>query len=458
MQVDIKGLPWKPIVNGVDFSSLPTKTHKKIIRNLAPHNYHQIEDYMVVGFGTSGNTLILRKTNKYGREEEKEVIDCQAMYAVNNFGYGKIFHEILETVFGSMWQIMPPASPRAMDHNLHAPLLEALDAYTGKHDYLFLLKSGGTEATSTALNTTLKFFFIKNGRSESVKPVIIATGGNFHGRSRDGRMLSTSSHAREGFFVTQGNIDIIHVPFGKLEALEDVFTNKKYEGRIALFLTEPIQGEAGVIIPPDEYLPEAFELCRAHDVLFGLDEIQTGFGRTGTNFVYERYGIVPDLLCMGKALGAGVIPVSCVAGKREIMETIEEGTEGATWSATPIQCMAALAAVRASSTYALSEQSNERGKILHEKLLRLRAKYPHAITDVRCKGLFAAVDIPFDGKKISQALLDLPSGEAVWAKETGGGKSIRISPPLTITPEEIIRVVRSFETVIGNFFRKQFDM
>mgnify|MGYP001575399853 FL=1 len=152
------------------------------------------------------------------------------------------------------------------------------------------------------------------------------------------------------------------------------------------------------------------------------------------------------MLCAGKAAGAGIVPVSFVAGKKEIMSVIKPGTEGATWSATPIQCLAVMLAMKELCDNKLSEQSAEKGTYLRNLLLELKQKYPDIITDVRGKGLFVGIDTVYEGKKISLALLE----EGMWAKETGeDGKTLRLSPPLIIPESEIQKAVSIFEKALA---------
>ncbi|MAG12919.1 hypothetical protein CL630_03880 [bacterium] len=448
MHVKITGLPHHPTINGVDFSELSTKEHKRIIRELSPRNYHQVKDWMVVGKGKREGTLLLQRTLPDGMEEQKEVFDCHAMYSACNFGHGDIFSDILKHCgLENFWNHQVPALPKSIDHKFQAPALTALKHLTGLD--MFLLKSTGAEAVETAINTSFKYVFIKRGRREVSKPIIIVPKNNFHGRTRLARSLSSSPLSREGFGPLLGGSVVRHTPYNCVSAIKELV--RRHRKNIIAIVLEPVQGEGGVIVPSRDYLRQVAEICRENDMVFILDEVQTGYGRTGSNFAYEQCGFLPDLLCGGKAAGAGIIPVSFVAGRRDIMESIEEGTEGATWSATPIQCFALMSAIKALCDNNLSEESAQKGKYLHDLLKRLSEKYLDIITDVRGQGLFVVIETVFNGKAFSQALLDLPQG-AIWAKETGeDGKAIRISPPLTLPKEEIPKIVSSFEKVLLQF-------
>ncbi len=457
MRVEISGLPFHPVVNKVNFSRLSAAEHKQIIHMLSPHNYHQIRNWMVVEHGNDGR-LRIQKTLPNGREQTRDVWDCQAMYSACNFGNGPVFEDIVEWCgMDFQWAtIETPAVPRAFDHRFLAPALTALKTLTGI-DGMFIMKSGGTEIVETGMNTLLKFFFKKHGGDPGHKPIIITPTSNFHGRTRGSRFVSTSLLAQEGFYLWSDAVSVLHVPFGDADAIEQILS--EHQTRVAFVLLEPIQGEAGVIIPPEDYLKRVSDSCKKYDVPLMLDEIQTGFGRTGTDFVYERYGVIPDMLCLGKALGAGIMPVSALAGRRDIMETIEQGSEGATWSGAPFQCVALMAAIKALSDYELSAQSERKGILLLDGLKELQKKHPSLITAVRGKGLFVAIETPFEGEKVSQALLDTPESEidiGVWAKETGkNNRTIRISPYLTIPEEAIPEIVNTIEKTLLSLAENQ---
>ena len=174
---------------------------------------------------------------------------------------------------------------------------------------------------------------------------------------------------------------------------------------IAAIILEPIQGEGGVIVPPDDYLSQVADICKKHDILLILDEVQTGFGRTGTDWAFEYYGVKPDLLCSGKAAGCGITPVSFVAGRDDVMLSVKEGTEGATWSATPLQCLLVLSAIKTLSDNDLSAASRHKGMVLRGLLGELVGKHPGSITDIRGRGLFVGIDTVFNGKDVSSSCL-----------------------------------------------------
>lgn len=441
MFVDIQGLPENPTIDGVDFSKLSTKEHKQMIAEFSPHNYHQIPGWAVVGRGSNNWTLRIRRTHD-GKEEEKEVLDFQTMYSTLNAGV--LNEHILDTVqkFFSCGYL--PAIPRAIDHLFHAPALTAIRKCTGMD--MVLMKSGGAEAVETACSIAFQYWINQNPlleeqASENKLPFIISARGNFHGRTRMSRSLSTSDSSRKNFGPLIANV--IHVPFNDVATIEQAVKHNK--GMIAAVILEPIQGEGGVRVPDDSYLRDVEKICKENGVLFILDEIQTGFGRTGTDFAFEYYKVAPDLLCGGKAAGGGIVPVSFVAGKKKVMSIIKTGTEGATWSATPIQCLAVMLAIKELSLNKLSEQSAKKGSYVLSLLKTLQEKYPDVITDVRGKGLFIGVETVKEGRELSVALLE----EGLWAKETGeNGRTLRFSPPLIIPEKELDHAVSIFEKAL----------
>ncbi len=454
MYVDIQGSLDCPIINDTDCSKLSSKELKDIIWKHSPHNYHQVSDWIVVGWGEDGK-LKMQRTLPDGTEESAEVDDCQSMYAACSFGNGEIYKQILKDIgMTDAWHTFPPAIPRALDHRWYAYALLAGTALTGLP--VMLMKSGGAEAVETGRNTAVKFYHLQRGITQPLEkgPYFIFARGGFHGRTVLSRSINSSISSQAGFWPLVPNT--VPVEFGNIEELRQVLSVlSALDDLVAGVIIEPIQGEAGVIIPPKGYLKAVSDLCKRFGVPLILDEIQTGFGRTGCDFVYEKEGFMPDILILGKALGSGVAPVSAVFGRKDIMESIAEGTEGATFSGTPFQSKLLVAAVRALSNNHLSTESARKGAHMLSLFKKLQEKYPHIIVDVRGEGLFIAVETTLDGQKVSQALLDLPENK-VWAKETGKhNRVIRISPHLTMREERIPVIIKSFEKALLSVAQKR---
>ena len=282
----------------------------------------------------------------------------------------------------------------------------------------------GAEAVETALKAARKW-------GETVKGVpaeqgrIICCENNFHGRSITIITFSTEQDYRDGFGPFTPGFDI--VSYGDVEALEAAITDNT-----VAFLVEPIQGEAGILIPPDGYLRQAHEVCKKHNVLLMADEIQTGLGRTGRMFCCEHEGVLPEVIIMGKAMGGGVLPVSAIAATEEVMGVFEPGQHGSTFGGNPLAAAVGVAALDVLVDEDLSGKSKVMGDYLMEKLAGLDS--PH-IKDIRGKGLLVGIDLkPEAGgaRRFCEALQD----EGILAKETHESV-IRLAPPLTITTDEL---------------------
>ncbi len=282
----------------------------------------------------------------------------------------------------------------------------------------------GAEAVETALKAARKW-------GETVKGVpaeqgrIICCENNFHGRTITIITFSTEQDYRDGFGPFTPGFDI--VSYGDVEALEAAITDNT-----VAFLVEPIQGEAGILIPPDGYLRQAHEVCKKHNVLLMADEIQTGLGRTGRMFCCEHEGVLPEVIIMGKAMGGGVLPVSAIAATEEVMGVFEPGQHGSTFGGNPLAAAVGVAALDVLVDEDLSGKSKVMGDYLMEKLAGLDS--PH-IKDIRGKGLLVGIDLkPEAGgaRRFCEALQD----EGILAKETHESV-IRLAPPLTITTDEL---------------------
>ncbi|KKU78326.1 MAG: Ornithine aminotransferase [Parcubacteria group bacterium GW2011_GWA2_47_7] len=441
MFVDIRDLPDSPTVNGITFFKLPAQEHKRMIAEHTPSYYRRIPGWVVIGRGKNDWTLRIKRTAD-GAEEEKEVLDFLAMYTV--LSAGVLNERMAKVLIEFLKQKHAPAVPHTIDHLFHAPALEAVRKFTGMD--MVIMKSGGAEAVETAVNIAFQYWVQRNKEkyenADGSLPYIIAAKNNFHGRTLLARSLSSNDIVRK----TCGPVvhNVIHVPFNDVPSIGKAF--EAHAGEIAAIILEPIQGTAGVRVPDEEYLSAVRSLCDKNDAVFILDEIHTGFGVIGADFACELYGVTPDLLCAGKAAGAGIIPVSFVAGKREIMSAVKPGTEGATWSAAPIQCLALLLAIQELSDKKLSEQAARKGAYARTLFERLQKKIPEVITGVRGKGLLMGIDTIYEGKRVADALLE----EGLWVKEGGaGGKTIRLSPPLTVPEEDIERAVALFEKALA---------
>lgn len=299
----------------------------------------------------------------------------------------------------------------------------------------------GAEGVETALKLCRKWAYEVKG-VEANKAEIIVCNENFHGRTISVVSMSSDPDAKQNYGpYTPG---FINIPYNDLAALEKALDNKNVAG----FLIEPMQGEAGVIVPDDGYLAKAAALCKKHNVLFIADEIQTGIARTGKLLAVDHENVKPDILILGKALAGGVYPVSAVLSSHQIMLTIKPGQHGSTYGGNPLACKVAIAALEVIKDENLAENA----ALLGERLRKgLRAINSPLIKAVRGKGLLNAIDIePHNGKDAWDVCLALRDN-GLLAKPTHGDK-IRFAPPLVITEAQIdecidiiTRTVKSFE-------------
>ncbi len=282
----------------------------------------------------------------------------------------------------------------------------------------------GAEGVETAIKIARKWGYKKKGVSDG-KAEIIVCANNFHGRTTTIVGFSTEEQYRDGFGpFTPG---FVIIPYGDLEALE-----RSIGPNTVAFLVEPIQGEGGVVVPPEGYLRRAKEICKENNVLFILDEIQTGLGRTGKLFAYQHEDAKPDMIILGKALSGGMYPVSAVVSSREIMDVLKPGDHGSTYGGNPLACAVAREALRVIQEEKLPENALELGNYFMERLRTIESKH---IKEIRGKGLFIGVElVPEAGgaRRFCEALKE----EGLLCKETHE-HVIRFAPPLVIKREEL---------------------
>lgn len=305
--------------------------------------------------------------------------------------------------------------------------------------------NSGAEAVETAVKLARKWSYEVKGISENAAKIIVCEN-NFHGRTTTIVSFSNDPDANQNYGpFTPG---FIKIPYNDTEALEEVLKNDAQN--IAAFLVEPIQGEAGVYVPDENFLKNASELCKKHNVLFIADEVQTGIARTGKLIACHHENVQPDILILGKALSGGMYPVSAVLANDEIMNVIQPGQHGSTFGGNPIACAVAVAALDVVEEEKLSERAEELGKLFRNEIEKLIEK-TDLITKVRGKGLLNAMLIN-----------DTPESKTAWnlclkLKENGllakptHGNIIRLAPPLVITNQELMDCVGIIEKTILAF-------
>jgi ornithine--oxo-acid transaminase len=310
---------------------------------------------------------------------------------------------------------------RAFHNETFGPFCEALCRLAGME--MTLLMNSGAEAVETAIKTVRKWGY-QVKKIPQDKAEIIVCENNFHGRTTTIVGMSSEQQYREDFGPYSDGFKII--PYDDLEALEKAITPNT-----AAFLVEPLQGEAGILVPQDGYLRRAAELCRKNRVLLVADEIQTGFGRTGRMFCCDYEEVKPDLYVVGKALGGGVLPVSGIIGSREILGLFKPGDHGSTFGGNPLACAVGLAALDVITSEKLVDRSSEMGGYFMDRLRGLNSPYAK---EIRGKGLMIGVEIrPEHGtaRPYCEKLMNL----GILAKETHE-QVIRFAPPLVISRED----------------------
>lgn len=379
------------------------------------HNYHPLD---VVIERAEGVWVYDVEGNRY--------LDCLASYSAVNQGH--CHPEILKTLVEQAHKVT--LTSRAFRNEQLPLLLEELHKLTG-YDMALPMNSGA-EAVETAIKAARKWGYKVKGIPEG-KAEIIVCANNFHGRTTTIVSFSSDEKYRDGFGPFTPGFKII--PFGDAKALQDAITPNT-----CAFLVEPIQGEAGILIPPAGYLKLAAEICRKSRVLFIADEIQAGLGRTGKLFAFEHEDVRPDAVIIGKALSGGFYPVSAVLASEEVLGVFQPGDHGSTFGGNPLACAVARTALRVLVDEKLIERSAELGAYFVAKLRAMKS--PH-IKEVRGKGLWIGVELNKPARPFCEALKQL----GVLCKETHD-VVIRIAPPLVITREEIDWAVERIEKAL----------
>ncbi len=308
---------------------------------------------------------------------------------------------------------------RAFHHSQLGPWYERLCKLTNKN--MALPMNTGAEAVETAIKAARRWAYDVKGVEDNSAEIIACTG-NFHGRTMAAVSLSSEEEYKLGFGPLLPGIKLI--PYGDLESLKQTITPKT-----AAFLIEPIQGEAGIILPPPGFIKAAFDLCKHHKVLFIADEIQVGLGRTGKMFAYEWEDIEPDMLILGKALGGGVFPISCVVANKEILGVFNPGSHGSTFGGNPLACAVSIASLEVIEDEQLAERSHQLGTYFLSKLQEIKSS---VIKEVRGRGLFIGMELHEEARPFCEKLKDL----GLLCKETHH-TVIRFAPPLVISKEEL---------------------
>jgi ornithine--oxo-acid transaminase len=360
----------------------------------------------------------------------KKYLDFLAAYSAVNQGH---CHPKILAAFLQQANKVTLTS-RAFRNNQLPLLFKKLHQITG-YD-LSLLMNSGAEAVETAIKAARKWGYTVKGIPDQQAEIICASD-NFHGRTTTIISFSTEQQYRFGFGPFTPGFKI--VKYGNIDDLKNAITP-----HTAAFLVEPIQGESGIVVPPEGYLQKAAQLCKEHNVLLMADEIQSGLGRSGKLFAFEYEHIRPDVLIIGKALGGGFYPISAVLADKEVLEVFQPGDHGSTFGGNPLACATAIAALDVLIDDNLVERSFEWGNYFMERLKSIRSKH---IQQVRGKGLWIGVVLDTKARPYCEAMME----EGILCKETHE-HIIRFAPPLIITKEEldwaferIVKVITSLE-------------
>src|SRR6266704_662030 len=340
----------------------------------------------------------------------KRYLDCLAGYSALNFGHR---HPALVGAARAQLDRLTLTS-RAFLHDQFGPFCRELT----------LPMNTGAEAVESAIKVARAWGYRVKGVPQGQATIVVAAD-NFHGRTTTIISFSTDPDARNDFGPYTPGFRI--VPYGDLEAMAAAV-----DDTTVAVLIEPIQGEAGVLVPPDGYLAGLRTLCTGRNMLLVCDEIQSGLGRTGETFACRHEGVVPDLYLLGKALGGGVVPVSAVVGRRDVLGVLRPGEHGSTFGGNPLACAVGRAVIALLNTGEYQERARTLGTVLHE---RLGGLVGHGVTAVRGRGLWAGVDIEpalMTGREASKRLM----ARGVLAKDTHGS-TIRLAPPLVLTEDEV---------------------
>tara|TARA_B100002003_G_scaffold244669_1_gene271140 strand:- start:6 stop:1337 length:1332 start_codon:yes stop_codon:yes gene_type:complete len=439
--ISITGYGDELTVNGIKIGDLTPKNHESIEKEKGGRNYQPLED-VVVSHVRNSSTLVCRKPDPENVRAfiEEDIIDGLCCYSAVN--QGQLNQTIVDSVIHHLTEEKLPTVPRSIRHKYMAAFLLASTAIT-KMDRV-IPKVAGVEAAELMFKIARRWGFqVKKIPQDEV--IIVGARGNFHGRSMTAVSLSDDPEAKEGFGPFVPGIEL--VPFNDAHALESLFAEKG--DCIAAYLVEPIQGEAGVIIPDENYWENVSALCKKYNILLAMDEVQTGFGRTGANFAHQLYGIKPDIMGCGKAAGGGILPVSFVAGRDEVIGVLTPGSEGSTFGGYPLASVVSVFSIKVLVEERLAENAMLRGSQLLEHFCNLKSEFPDKIKEVRGKGLLTAFEMfddpKLDGHKVSLELLK----QNVYAKETHHS-TMRIAPALTINAVQIDQIAGAIRKVIGN--------
>lgn len=393
-----------------------TKSAKVIEKTetFGAHNYHPLP--IVVERG-EGVWVYDPEGNKY--------MDMLSAYSALNQGHRH--PKIIQALKDQADKVT--LTSRAFHNDQLGPWYEKLTQMTGKN--MILPMNTGAEAVESAIKVARRWAYEVKGVEDN-KAEIIGCNGNFHGRTMGAVSLSSEKEYQRGFGPILPGFKLI--PYGDADALRAAITPNT-----AAFIVEPIQGEAGIVIPEEGFLKAAEQICKENNVLFITDEIQTGLARTGKMFAHQWENVTPDVIILGKALGGGVFPISAVVANNDILGVLNPGSHGSTFGGNPLACAVSLASLEVLEDENLTERSLELGEYFQEQLRSIN--HP-SIKEVRGRGLFIGVELTEPARKYCEQLMGL----GLLCKETHDFV-IRFAPPLIISKEELDWALEKIKSV-----------
>lgn len=401
-------------------TNIPSQSRTLIdmVETYGAHNYQPLPIVLDRGKGS-----------KVWDVEGREYLDFLSCYSALNFGHQN--PQLTETLIQQMSKLS--LCSRAFYTEEFSLFCKELAQFTGLD--MVLAMNSGAEAVETAIKLARKWGYQKRGIAEG-KANIVTFENNFHGRTVTIVSFSSDDEYRKDFGPFTPGFEI--VKFGDVEAVE-----KAIDSDTVAILVEPIQAEAGILLPPEGFLKRLRELCDRHRILLILDEIQTGLGRTGKNFCFQHDSVLPDLLVLGKSLGGGLLPISAVVGRRDVMEVVRPGQHGSTFGGNPLASAVGRKVIQMLSDGALSERAMRLGKkaidVLNEK------KLPH-VKEIRGQGALIGIELEVASGG-ARRYCERIAERGVLCKETHG-YVIRIAPPLTIDEKDLLSGVRTIVEVI----------
>ncbi len=384
-----------------------TAAHIELVERYAAHNYHPLPVVVAKAEGVWVEDV-----------DGKRYMDMLAAYSAVNFGHRN--PELLAAARAQLERVT--LTSRAFHNDQLGPLCQELADLCGME--MVLPMNTGAEGVETAIKTARRWGYHCKGVPEERAKIIVCQN-NFHGRTTTIVSFSTDPVAREGFGPFTPGFEVIE--YGSIEALD-----RAVDSDTVAFLVEPIQGEAGIIIPPEGYLRQVRELCSRENILLIADEIQSGLGRTGYTFACQHEGVKPDLYVLGKALGGGIMPISAVVSSRQILGVFSPGSHGSTFGGNPLACAIARKVIEILRTGKYQENARQLGQYLHQRLCEIRTD---KVKEIRARGLWVGIEFhPQAGtaRKYCEELMEL----GVLCKDTHA-QTMRLAPPLCITRDEL---------------------